>query len=374
MTTRAISIEEYDLERRKCEDEGRNIDGSFLIIKRNGSQDVIYKLDEEAEEEDEEDILTRRLEIEKVRKEREDARKESARIEKIGEYARIRKESAERRKSSRLMRGSSRKVETAVEKEKRERIKLKSSKEYQSSDDEIMSYIKIYIGRRPENFDIDSIEDKKILNMIRNATRGGYETDKEIFDFITRKRRSTKPQIEFAPAVKRMILKLEDEFDRRYDKGEKLVLEIPVESFLLEMGQGKKTYLDLGYSRVLTSIKKTFLCEGINIRYTTRKVGNNSNDIEQYFTFWALTEEEARKIEEQDNKSKRQKTCRKMAKKVCKNKIHNEDNNSIWKDTEFIKNISGCSFDVDKVEESVKKGKEILFNDRIMDGFVLLFE
>ena len=175
--------------------------------------------------------------------------------------------------------------------------------------------------------------------------------------------------MEFAPAMKRMIPKLEDEFDRRYGAGEELVVEIPVESFLLEMGNGKMTYLDLGYSRVLSSIRGTLLREGINLRCTRRQVGN---DIKQYFTFWALTEEEARKIEEQDNKSRRQNTCRRMAKKVCKNKIHNKDDNSIWKDAEFIKNISGCSFDVDKVEESVKRGKERLFNDRIMDGFLLL--
>jgi peroxiredoxin family protein len=104
--------------------------------------------------------------------------------------------------------------------------------------------------------------------------------------------------------------------------------------------------------------------------YTERKVGN---DIKQYFTFWALTEDEARKIEEQDNKSRGQKTCRKMAKKVCQNNIHNEDKDSLWKDAEFIRSISGCSFDVSKVEERVKKGKESLVNDKIMDGLGSLF-
>lgn len=369
MSSKTISAEEYDAECKKCEDEGRNVDENFLIIKRKGSPDVIYKL----EEEDEEVVLGQRLEIEieNTRKAREDAIKErkSARIEKAREDARIARENARIRRESSW--GRAKKVETAIEREKRERIKFKSSKEYQSSDEEIMSYIKIYMGHRSEDCNIESIEDKKILSMIKTATREGYETDKEIFDFITRKRRPTKPLVEFASAIKRLMPKLEDEFDRRYDTGEELVVEIPVESFLLEMGQGKTTYIDLGYSKVLASIRRPLQCEGMNLKYTERKVGSN---IEQYFTFWALTEEEARKIEEQENKSQRHKTCRKMVKKVCQNNIHNEDKDSLWKDAEFIKSISGCSFDVSKVEERVKKGKESLVNDRIMDGFESLSE
>lgn len=218
-------------------------------------------------------------------------------------------------------------------------------------------------------------EDRKIVRIMREGVKLGADCKEEIYGYVMHRhygkiRNAMKK--EYAPAIRRLIPELFQEFDKRYEEGKEMHFAVVASEFMLEMGQGDRKFLDIGHVKVAGSIRKTLQSEGININCSTRYVGGDNEPI-RYFVFKALSEEDASKIEEQDERNRRKVVCRNMARELCHHKVHSDDDDSIWNDTSFVKKIGGCAFDVEKIEDKVKKEKENLFAYKIRNGFDLMF-
>jgi len=218
--------------------------------------------------------------------------------------------------------------------------------------------------------DEKNVDDKRVRTWIRESIKAGCETIEEINGYLMHRygiRVRTANKISYAPAIKEMIPWIIEQIDKRYEEGKELSFAIKSDEFLLEMGKGNRKYIEIGYIRVAASIRKTLQFQGININCVKRE-GT------KFYIFSALTDEDVSFIENRDIRNQQTFACRKIAREVCRNKVYNDDDDSVWKNVGFIKKIGKCDFDVGKVEKKVKKEKEKLLKDRIRDGFLLLFD
>jgi hypothetical protein len=215
----------------------------------------------------------------------------------------------------------------------------------------------------------DDIPKDVIKGWLRDAVKNRCETIEEINGYIMYRydvRISYSKRIEFASAVRKMVPFILDEMDRRYGEGKDLNFIVKSTDFLLAMGEGSRKFAKIGYIKVSNNIRQILLKEGINIHVFTKKhIG--------YYLFRALTDDDVKTLEERYRKNSKKMVCRQMTRKICDQKIHGEDDESVWNDAEFIRNIGRCTFSVERIEDKVKRKKEILFYDRIRNGIELLF-
>lgn len=241
-------------------------------------------------------------------------------------------------------------------------------------DEEVLKAARMYLGNIG-----DRIRDKKLLALIRQAVRKGCKDVDEICGYIMNvyteaEREDKKQKIEFRPYVLKIISEIIDILDKQNEAGKGLVFKVETEHFLINLGCGSRIFADMDYRYVARSIKTTLRSEGVDIYYKTEYSGKYGEKQENFYIIKALTDEDV-KIIENENIERRQKSlCRIMAKEICYNKVYNDDNDSVWKDAKFIKDIGGCAFDVNKVEERAKKEKEKLISYNIKNGLRLLFE
>lgn len=244
-------------------------------------------------------------------------------------------------------------------------------------------------------------EDRKLAAIIRTAMRNGADCKEEVLGFVVDKyfKDKKKKEIEkkikdkkiigtnshsdgrmrmlnYSDSVRRVVPEIIDELDKKFQDGKELTITVLAEDFLLELEKGGKRFRD---ENTMGIIRRVFHYEGLEITEFHGVIKNGDNDgckkkREKFYEIRALTDEDVEKIKEKNRNYHKRDSCRKMAKEVCRNKVYNEDENSIWKDTEFIKNIGGCSFDVDFIEEKVKMKRNKLLPERIENGFGLLFE
>ena len=187
-------------------------------------------------------------------------------------------------------------------------------------------------------------------------------------------REDKKQKAEFRPCVLKIIPEIIDILDKQNEAGKGLAFKVETEHFLLNLGCGSRIFADMDYRHVARNIKTTLRSEGVDIYYKTEYKGKYGEKQENFYIIKALTDEDVNIIENENIERRQKSLCKTMAKEICYNKVHNEDNNSVWKDANFIKRIGCCEFDVNKVEERAKKEKEKLISHNIKNGLRLLFE
>lgn len=217
----------------------------------------------------------------------------------------------------------------------------------------------------------ENVDEKRLRTWVREAVKAGCESIEELNGYLLHRygiRVKTANKVNFSPAIKKMIPWIIEQLDKKYEAGNsELSFAVKSDQFLLEMGKGSRRFIEIGYIRVAASIRKTLQFEGININCKKK-------DGEKFYIFSALTDDDVIFIESRDAKNQQTSACRKIAKEVCNNKVHNDDDDSLWKDAEFIKKIGKCDFDVDKIEDKAKKEKKRLIAIDIANGFNLLFD
>ena len=246
-------------------------------------------------------------------------------------------------------------------------------------------------------------EVKKMAVLIRSAFRNGCEYREEIYGyiidmyFIDRKKELLKKQrdekqrdemqinnnkehdgrgrmraLNYSDSVRRVVPEIIDELDKKFNSEEDMVITVVAEDFLKELGRGGRKFQDVDYLNVIGIIRRVLHQDGIEIR-EFYGISKGDKERKKFYEIRALTDEDVINIAEKNRKSHKRVAYQSMAKEVFKNKLNNDDEDSIWNDVEFIKKIGGCSFDIDTIDERVKREMKILLPEKIENGFGLLF-
>lgn len=170
----------------------------------------------------------------------------------------------------------------------------------------------------------------------------------------------------YAPRVRELLPWILDNIDKKEEKGEELEIIVKADGFLKMMGP---EFVNIGYLKVSYNVRSTLQREGLSLKVLSRKG-------EKFYRFYAIGDDEARRIEERIKKSNKRILCRAIARKVCDVKIKEGEEeeivDSIFTDAEFVSKIVHCNFDIDKMNEKIRKEKEKILNQKIRYGFKML--